>query len=201
MNRQISENPYEVASDQDVEVATAKGGSPVVRAVGLAIVAPLVIIFILAFVGNFESNRFSSSDVSNVVTCTGVCIVIASVLLPCVWAVAGLMVRRKHKVTLTQQESVLFVFKWIGGIVLLFATIPCLIEAFGTTYPISELTVSYFLLLALTMIFVMVKGFVEYRRAPSQKSAFVCCLGGMVVIMAVGMVLLFMYAVAASALT
>ena len=197
----MSENPYEASADQDVEVATSKGGSLVLRVVGLAIVAPLVIIFILAFLGNFESDRFSARDMANVVIWTGVCLVIASVALPVVWAVAGLIVRRKNKVTLTQQESVLFVFKWIGGIVLLFATVPCLIEAFGTTYPISELTVSYFLLLALAMIFVLVRGFVDYRREPNQKSAFVCCLGGMVVIMAVGMVLLFMYAVAASALT
>lgn len=201
MNRQISENPYEAASAQDVEEATSKGKSSVLRVVGLAIVGPLAIIFVLAFLGSLESGRFSSSDMTNVVVSSGVGVIIASVILPVVWAVAGLFVRRKNKETLTQQESVLFVLKWIGASVLLFATIPFLVEGFGTTYPISDLTVSYFLLLALAMIFVVVTSFVEYRREPNQKSAFVCCLGGMVVIMAVGMVVLFIYAIAASALT
>ena len=201
MNRQISENPYEAASAQDVEEATSKGKSSVLRVVGLAIVGPLAIIFVLAFLGSLESGRFSSSDMTNVVVSSGVGVIIASVILPVVWAVAGLFVRRKNKETLTQQESVLFVLKWIGASVLLFATIPFLVEGFGTTSPISDLTVSYFLLLALAMIFVVVTSFVEYRREPNQKSAFVCCLGGMVVIMAVGMVVLFIYAIAASALT
>ena len=201
MNKQNSENPYEAVPDQDVEVATSKGSSSVLRIVGLAVVAPFVIFFILAFLGSLESGRFSSSDMTNVVVSTGFGIIIASVILPVVWAVAGLVVRRKNEVTLTQQESVLFVLKWIGASVLLFATIPCLVEGFGTTYPISDLTVGYFLLLALAMIIVIVTSFVEYRREPNQKSAFVCCLGGMVVIMAVGMVVLFIYAIAASALT
>ncbi len=203
MSHQKGENPYQVALDPEVETegGEAKGEIPVLRIVGLVTVVPLMLLFCISFLFDLEVKRFSSIALQDVVFFTGISFVIATVILPVFWAVAGFVVRRKKVPALSQQEAVLFVLKWIAGTVVCFATLPSVIEGFGTTYPISEYTIQYFLLLALAMGFLVTENFLRYRREADQKSAFICCLGAIIVIMAVGMVGLFIFAIAASALT
>lgn len=201
MNQDISENPYKAIPDQAEETTKATGENPVVRVVGLAILGPLVMLFVLSFLSTVEIERFSWADMEGVVLTTIIAVVITSATLPVIWAVAGFIGRRRNMPEMAQQESVFFVLKWAVACVLFVATIPSIIEGFSSTYPVSEYTVNYFVLLALSMIFVLAANFLQYRRMPTRKSAFVCCLGGVMVLMAVGVLGLFFVAIAGSALT
>ena len=201
MDEHDAENPYVVGSDPDGEGTVAKSKTSVLRKVGLATFAFIVSVFSLSFLFNLEVGRFGSEELISVFVNTGIGAIIGSIILPVVWVVVGLVFRRKDVPALTRSEASLFLLKCIGSSVLVFATIPSVIEGFGTTYPISEYTFYYFFVLAFGMICLVVSNVRRFRREPNMKSAFVCGLGGLLVIMAIGMVALFMYAIAASAFT
>ena len=201
MKQKNVENPYKPVSDPEVEPAKANGERSVLRVAGQVTLALLITIFCISFFSNLDVNRFSSIALRDVVSCTIISGVIATIALPILWAVAGVLCRRKNVPTPTQQEAVIYVSSWIACSVLLFATVPSVIEGFGTHYPVSDYTLNYFLLLALGMSFVVVINFRRYRAEPDQKSAFICCMGGIVVIMAIGMVAVFVVAIMASAVT
>lgn len=201
MTEKDVENPYQAVPEPDAEVGVSDVKRSVTRIVALAALGPIVILYTLAFLSSIELNRFTEDSLENVVFNTAVCALISTIALPVVWAVAGVIVRRRSQAKPTHQNTVLFLLKWIGGSVLFLATIPSIIEGFGNTYPISEFTINYYLILALAMVFFLVANFRGYRRKRDQKSAFVCCLGGLIVIMAFAMIGLFFFAIAASAVT
>ncbi|MEE2938067.1 MAG: hypothetical protein VYA84_18925 [Planctomycetota bacterium] len=201
MTEKDVENPYQAVPEPDAEVGVSDVKKSVTRIVALATLGPIVILYTLAFLSSIELNRFTKDSLENVVFNTAVCALISTIALPVVWAVAGVIVRRRSQAKPTHQNTVLFLLKWIGGSVLFLATIPSIIEGFGNTYPISEFTINYYLILALAMVFFLVANFRGYRRKRDQKSAFVCCLGGLIVIMAFAMIGLFFFAIAASAVT
>lgn len=201
MTEKDVENPYQATPKLDAEVDVSDVKKSTTRIVALTTLGPIVTLYTLAFFSSIELDRFTDRSLENVIFNTTVCAVIATIVLPAVWAVAGTIVRRRNQAKPSHQDTAPFLLKWIGGSVLLFATIPSIIEGFGSTYPISEFTINYYLILALALVFLLVTNFVGYRRKRDQKSAFVCCLGGLMVIMAVGMLGLFFFAIAASALT
>ena len=201
LTEEDAENPYQAVPEPDDEVGVSGSQKSVTPIVALVTLGPIVTLYTLAFLSTIELERFTERSLENIVVNTIVCALIAIIGLPVVWAVAGAIVRRSNQAKPAQQDTVLFLLKWIGGSILFFATIPSIIEGFSSTYPISEFTVNYYLILALAMVFLLVANFVGYRRKRDQKSAFVCCLGGLMVIMAVGMLGLFFFAIAASALT
>ena len=201
MTEEDAENPYQAVPEPDDEVGVSGSQKSVTPIVALVTLGPIVTLYTLAFLSTIELERFTERSLENIVVNTIVCALIAIIGLPVVWAVAGAIVRRSNQAKPAQQDTVLFLLKWIGGSILFFATIPSIIEGFSSTYPISEFTVNYYLILALAMVFLLVANFVSYRRKRDQKSAFVCCLGGLMVIIAVGMLGLFFFAIAASALT
>ena len=201
MTEKDVENPYQATPELDTEVVVSDVKESKTRIVALATLGPIATLYTLAFLSSIELDRFTDRSLENVIFNSSVCAVIATIVLPVVWAVAGAIVRRRNQAKPSQQDTAPFLLKWIGGSVLLFATIPSIIEGFGSTYPISEFTINYYLILALALVFLLVANFVGYRRKRDQKSAFVCCLGGLMVIMAVGMLGLFFFAIAASALT
>ena len=203
MNQQKEENPYEVILDSELqtEAAETKSEGTLVPMVGVITLTPLITLFCFSFLFNLEAERFSFDALFNVMFSTGVTSLIASVLLPVLWAVAGFLVRRKDIPPLTKLHARPIVFKWIASCVLFLGIVPTVIEGFSTTYPISEYTLSYFLLLALTLFFVILDHFLTYRHRPNQKFAFVCLLGGIMVIITVGLIGLLFFAIAASAAT
>ena len=201
MTEKDVENPCQATPELDTEVVVSDVKESKTRIVALATLGPIVTLYTLAFLSTIELDRFTDRSLENVIFNSSVCAVIATIVLPVVWAVAGAIVRRRNQAKPSQQDTAPFLLKWIGGSVLLFATIPSIIEGFGSTYPISEFTINYYLILALALVFLLVANFVGYRWKRDQKSAFVCCLGGLMVIMAVGMLGLFFFAIAASALT
>ena len=201
MDQQDGENPYVVGSGPDGEETAAKSKTSVLRIIGVSTFTLMVAVFLLSFFSDLEIERFKSIELGRVFVNTGIGVIIASIILPVLWGVVGLIFRRKDLPALTRSEASFFLLKCIGSSVLVFATIPSVIEGFGNTYPVSEYTVSYFLILAYGMICLFVSNVRRFRREPDLKSAFVCCLPGLLVIMAIGMVGLFMYAVAQSAYT
>ena len=198
MTQQDRENPYEVLSDSEAGEAGAKNANPILRIVALATCGPIITLFFLSFFATLDIDRFTSNDFTNVVVFTSLAALIAAIALPATWGVSGFICRRTKLPTLSQQEILIFLSKWVAASVLLFATLPTVIEGFGSTYPISDYTINYFLLLALAMSFLVVTNFLSYRREPNQKSAFICCAGGIILILAIGMVGLYIFAIAAS---
>lgn len=201
MTEKDVENPYQATPELDAEVDVSDVKKSATRIVALATLGPMVTLYTLAFLSSIELARFTESSLENVIFNTSVCAVVATISLSAVWALAGAIVRRKSQAKPSQQDTAPFLLKWIGGSVLLFATLPSIIEGFGSTYPISDFTIYYYLILSLAVVFLLVGNFIGYRRKRDQKSAFVCCLGGLMIIMAVGMLGLFFFAIAASALT
>tara|TARA_B100000700_G_scaffold294744_1_gene357021 strand:- start:454 stop:1305 length:852 start_codon:yes stop_codon:yes gene_type:complete len=175
-------------------------GSPSLRHLGRWICYCLTLLY-LGSLFQLEPERFSSRDFSDCLSNTWGATVVAAIAIPIVWAIAGFVVRKKNVKVLSRKQTVIFLLKSIASMVLIFATIPSMIEGCSSTYPIAHETLFYLLLLAIWTFVLTLTNFSSYRREPSRKSMFFLCITVIMLSMSLWVLWKIIDAIAASALT
>ena len=148
-----------------------------------------------------EIERFSSEVIFDSLRNTWTASIVAAIAIPIVWAIAGLIVRKKNVRVLSRKQTISFLSKSLAFIVLFSVTIPSLIEGCGNTFPIATETVFYFLLLAMWTFFLALTNLSSYREEPSRQSVFFLCLTVIILIASFWVLWVIVDAIAASALT
>jgi len=132
---------------------------------------------------------------------TAVGCVMSAVFMTVIWKLSGWWIRKRGVSPPDRREARRFLRLSFSAVVVLFATLPTVIEAYGNTYPISGETMGYFVCLFLASLMGVAYSFVSYRQQPSQQSAFIIGAGLAAVFVTMGIVALFAMAIAASAYT
>jgi len=170
------------------------------KVLGRSICYPATFLYLISLY-TLQLERFSSEVFFDSLQNTWAASIVAAIAIPIVWAIAGLVVRKKNVRVLSHKETISFLSKSLAFIVLVSVTIPSLIEGCGSTYPISHETVFYFLLLAMWTFFLALTNLSSYREEPSRQSAFFLCLTVIILIASFWVLWVIFDAIAASALT
>ena len=118
---------------------------------GRSICYPVTFIYLISL-HQLEIERLSAEVFFDSLRNTWTASIVAAIAIPIVWAIAGLIVRKKNVRVLSRKQTISFLSKSLAFIVLFSVTIPSLIEECGNTFPIATETVFYFLLLSLIHI-------------------------------------------------
>ncbi len=117
------------------------------------------------------------------------------------WYLAGAWIREKKVAPPTRREAVRDLSFCFIMLLLLFVIVPMVIQAFDKTYPVSGVTINYFLGLTVAIVCLMAFHVKSYRTQPSQQSAFIVILGVAALGVAICVFFMLFLAIASSALT
>ena len=117
------------------------------------------------------------------------------------WYLAGAWIRGKKVAPPTRREAVRYLSFCFIMLLLLFVIVPMVIQAFDKTYPVSGVTINYFLGLTVAIVGLMAFHVKSYRTQPSQQSAFIVILGVAALGVAICVFFMLFLAIASSALT
>ena len=132
---------------------------------------------------------------------TGICVLAMGVLFGIAWPLAGTWISLKNVAPPTPLEAVRDLGVCVILSVLFFAIVPTVIESYGNTYPISEGTIGYFLLLGGALLIIVWHQFLACKNQPSQRAAFIVIMGMAAIGLAICVIAIFCSAIAGSALT
>ena len=126
---------------------------------------------------------------------------VIAIAMAIAWPLAGVWIREKKVAPPTRREAVRYLSFYFIVLLLLFAIVPMVIEAFDKTYPISGVTINYFFCLTVAIVCLVAFHVGSYRTQPSQQSAFIVILEIAALGVAICVLFMLFFAVASSALT
>ena len=171
-----------------------------VKLLGRSICYPATFLYLISL-HQLQLERLSSQVFLESLKNTCVASIMGAFAIPIVWAITGLVVRKKNVRVLSSKNTIIFLSKTLAFMVVFFVTIPSLIEGCSSTYPVSHETVFYFLLLAMWTCFLALTNLSSYREEPSRQSAFFFCITIIILIISLWVLWTIFEAIAASALT
>ncbi len=143
----------------------------------------------------------SAAEWQEVIEVTAIGGLVTSVVMAIVWNLSGCWIRERDVLPPSRSEANRFLSLSFAVIVVLFFTIPMVIEGYGDTYPIDGETLLYIVCLCLASLMMVVYHVVSYRRQPSQQSAFIVGTGLLGAVLMMAAFVFFAVAIAASAYT